>query len=133
MILVSNKEINTLVGNVIQKDITPLPSPKDNFSLKKSPSLSTILSYNNPKIDSFAKVSISNEVMNTSLPTAPCHSRHKRKLPSCFALIAVDEVTTLGNVNLAFIAVSKEPKTYQETIHSPHLKQWKQTIKLKFA
>jgi len=46
-------------------DITSLPSPKDNSSLKKSPSLSTILPHNDPKIDSPAKFSVPDEVMNT--------------------------------------------------------------------
>jgi len=47
--------------------------------------------------------------------------------------MAISDVTTLGNVNFAFIAIAKEPKTYQEAIHSPHSKQWEQAIKSEFA
>jgi len=34
----NNKDVNALVNNAIQKDITPLPIQKDNTLLKKSPS-----------------------------------------------------------------------------------------------
>ena len=37
--------------------------------------------------------------------------------------MAIDDITTLGNVNFAFIAIAEEPKTYQEAIYSPHSKQ----------
>ena len=47
--------------------------------------------------------------------------------------MAIDNVTTLGNVNFTFIVVAKEPKTYQEAIHSPHLKQQEQAIKSEFT
>ena len=47
--------------------------------------------------------------------------------------MAIDDITTLGNVNFAFIAIAEEPKTYQEAIHSPHSKQWEQAIKSEFA
>jgi len=47
--------------------------------------------------------------------------------------MAINDITTLGNVNLAFIVVAGKLKDYQKTIYSPHLKQWKQTIKLEFA
>jgi len=108
----SNKEINTLVNDAIQKNITLLPGPKDDFLLKKSLSLSIIPLPDDLKIDSSVKVSISSKVKDFSPLPAPCYSGHERKAPSCFGLIAADEVITLGNVNIAFIVVSGEPKTY---------------------
>ena len=129
----SNKEINTLVDDAIQKDVTPLPGPKDDTLFKKSPSLSTILLPNDPKIDSFTKVSTSGKVKNFFSLLAPYCSGCKRKAPSCFGLIVADKVTILDNVNIAFIAVSREPKTYQEAIHSSHSEQWEQAIKLEFV
>jgi len=47
--------------------------------------------------------------------------------------MAIDDITTLGNVNFAFIAIAEKPKTYQEAIYSPHSKQWEQAIKSEFA
>jgi len=91
-------------------NITSLPSSKDNSSLKKSPSLSTTLLHNDPKIDFPIKFSVPDEVMNTFLFLASCRSGCERKTPSRFVLMAVDEITILGNVNLIFI--TGEPKTY---------------------
>ena len=129
----NNQDVNTLVNDAIQKDITPFPIPKDNTLLKKSPSPLTVPPFDDAEINSPAKVSGPDEVPNSPpLPASRCSGR-KQKTPSHFALMAIDDVTTLGNVNFTFIAIAEEPKTYQEAIHSPHSKQWKQAIKSEFA
>jgi len=119
----NNQDVNTLVNNAIQKDITPLPIQKDNTLLKESPSSLAVPPFDDAEINSPAKVSGPDKVPNSPPLPAPRHSGHERKTPSCFALMAIDDITTLGNVNFAFIAIAEEPKTYQKAIHSPHSKQ----------
>jgi len=118
----NNQDINTLVNDAIQKDITLLPIQKDNTLLKESPFPLAVLPFNDAEINSPTKVSRPDEVPNLPFFPAPRRSRRKQKTPSCFALTAIDNITTLGNVNFAFIAIAEEPKTYQEAIHSPYSK-----------
>jgi len=108
----NNKDVNALVNNAIQKDITPLPIQKDDILLKESPSSLTVPLFNDAEINSPTKASGPDKVPNSPpLPALYC-SGHEQKTPSRFALMAIDNVTTLGNVNFAFIAVAEEPKTY---------------------
>jgi len=129
----NNKDVNILVNNAIQKDITPLPIQKDNTLLKESPSPLAVPLFDNAEINSLTKASGPDEVPNSPPLPAPHRSGCKQKTPSHFTLTAIDDVTTLGNVNFTFITVAEEPKTYQEAIHSPHSKQWEQAIKSEFA
>ena len=119
----NNQDVNTLVNNAIQKDITPLPIQKDDTLLKESPFPLAILPFDDVEINSPTKVSRPDEVPNSPSLLAPQCSGRERKTPSHFALIAISDITTLGNVNFTFIAIAEEPKTYQEAIHSPHSKQ----------
>jgi len=129
----NNQDVNTLVNNAIQKGITPLPIQKDDTFLKESPSPLAIPPFNDAEINSPTKVSRPDEVPNLPFLPAPRRSRRKQKTPSCFALTAIDNITTLGNVNFAFIAIAEEPKTHQEAIHFPYSKQWEQAIKSEFT
>jgi len=129
----NNQDVNTLVNDAIQKDITPLLIQKDDTLLKESPSPLAVLPFDDVEINSPAKVSGPDEVPNLPPLPAPQRSGRERKTPSRFALMAIDDITTLGNVNFAFIAIAEEPKTYQEAIYSPHSKQWEQAIKSEFA
>jgi len=119
----NNKDINALVNNAIQKDITPFTIQKNDTLLKESPSPLTVPLFDDAEINFLAKASRPNEVPNSSLLPTLHHSGHEQKTPSYFALIAIDDITILGNVNFTFIAVAEEPKTYQKAIHSLHSKQ----------
>jgi len=72
----NNQDINTLVNDAIQKDITPFPIPKDNTLLKKSPSPLTVPPFDDAKINSPAKVSGPDEVPNS--PPLPASRRSGR-------------------------------------------------------
>jgi len=65
----NNQDVNTLVNNAIQKDITPLPIQKDNTLLKESPSPLAVPPFDDVEINSSAKVSGPDEVPN--LPPLP--------------------------------------------------------------
>jgi len=108
----NNKDVNTLVNNAIQKDITPLPIQKDNTLLKESPFPLTVPPFDDAEINSPAKASGPDEVPNSPPLPALCLSGCEQKTPSHFALMAIDDIIILGNVNFAFIAVAEEPKTY---------------------
>ena len=69
---------------------------------------------------------------NLSSPI-PRRSGYDQKPPNQFALLTVDEAITDYNINITFIAIASEPRTYQEAIYSPHLKQWESAVQLKFA
>ena len=129
----NNQDVNTLVNNAIQKDITLLSIQKDDTLLKESPSPLAVPLFNDAEINSPAKVSRPDKVPNSPSLPAPRCSGYKQKTPSYFALITIDDVIILGNVNFAFIAIAEEPKTYQEAIHFPHSKQWEQAIKSEFT
>jgi len=129
----NNQDVNTLVNDAIQKNITPLPIQKDDTLLKESPSPLAVPPFDDVEINSPAKVSGPDEVPNLSPLPVLQRSGREQKTPSCFALMAIGDIITLGNVNFTFIAIAEEPKTYQEAIHSPHLKQWEQAIKSEFA
>jgi len=118
----NNKDVNVLVNNAIQKDITPFTIQKDDTLLKESSSPLIVPLFNDVEINSSAKANRPNEVPNSPLLSAPRHSGRERKTPSHFALMAIDDITILGNVNFTFIAVAEEPKTYQKAIHSLHSK-----------
>jgi len=129
----NNKDVNTLVNDAIQKDITPLPIQKDDTLLKESSFPLAVSPFDNAEINSPTKANEPDEVPNSPSLLAPYRSERKQKTPSHFVLMAIDDITTLGNVNFVFIAVAEEPKTYQEAIYSPHSKQWEQAIKSEFA
>ena len=71
----NNQDVNTLVNDAIQKDITPLPIQKDDTLLKESPSPLAIPPFNDAEINSPTKVSRPNKVPNSSFLPAPWHSR----------------------------------------------------------
>jgi len=71
----NNQDVNTLVNDAIQKDITPLPIQKDDTLLKESPSPLAIPPFNDAEINSPTKVSRPNEVPNSSFLPALRHSR----------------------------------------------------------
>jgi len=119
----TNENINNLVDDAIIKDaISPL-APDNNTSPAKSlspldTSLSDFSKEDTPTIDT-----ASNNPVDTSLLLVLRQSGREQKVPSHFAFITSEDITTHGNINIAFIAVAKEPKTYQEAIQSLHLKQ----------
>jgi len=67
----NNQDVNTLVNDAIQKDITPLPIPKDDTLLKESPSPLTVPLFDDAKINSPAKVSRPDKVPNSPPLPAP--------------------------------------------------------------
>ena len=73
----NNKDVNALVNNAIQKDITPLPIQKDNTLLKKSPSPLAVLPFDNAEINSPIKVSRPDKVPNLPPLSALCRSGRK--------------------------------------------------------
>jgi len=73
----NNQDINILVNNTIQKDITPLPIQKDNTLLKESPSPLAVLPFDDAEINSPTKVSGPDEVPNSPPLLALHHSRHE--------------------------------------------------------
>jgi len=72
--LANNKDVNTLVNNAIQKNITLLPIQKDNTLLKEFLSPLAVPLFYNAEINSPTKVSGPNEVLNSSPLLALCHS-----------------------------------------------------------
>ena len=49
-------------------------------------------------------------------------------------LFAINDTISLGSsVNLIFIAVTNEPKTYYKALCSPYLSEWKYTIKTEYT
>ena len=70
----NNQNVNTLVNDAIQKDITPLPIPKDDTLLKKSSSPLTVPPFDDAEINSPAKVSGPDEVPNSPPLPAPRRS-----------------------------------------------------------
>jgi len=123
----SSKDINNLVDNAIAKDSTISPISEDN----SPPSLD--ISPSNPlKKDTPATDPTPDDLTNILFPPTLCCSSRECKIPSRFALITIDDIFTCDNSNIAFIAVTGEPKTYQEAIQSPYLKQWEQAVKSEY-
>jgi len=61
-------------------------------------------------------------------------SSRTRKPPEQYAPATTgNNITTSGSTNFAFITVANEPHSYEEAIHSPHLKQWESTIESEFC
>jgi len=114
----SSKDINNLVDNAITKDFTIFLISEDNSSLSLDISLSNPL-----KKDIATTNPATNDLTNTLSSLALYCSGREYKIPSRFVLTIIDDISICDNSNIAFIAVTGEPKTYQEAIQSSYLKQ----------
>ena len=67
-------------------------------------------------------------------PASPsCHSSHEQKPTNRYALLSVNDTVTNGGLNVTFVAIASEPKTYLEAMQSTHLKQWELAVYTEFA
>jgi len=126
-------EINNPINDAITKDSTSLLVLKNDLSPMNSPSSPNIFPSNSSKENAPNTKTALDDLSNISSLPILCCSGRERKVPSCFALTSIDDTSIHGNVNIAFIAIAGEPKTYQETIQSPHSKQWEQAVKSEYA
>jgi len=61
-------------------------------------------------------------------------STYVYKLAECYGLLAINDAITLdGSVNLTFIAVTNEPRTYYEALYSLYSSEWKHVIEAKYT
>jgi len=60
-------------------------------------------------------------------------SNHTWKPPERYALLSTDNAIIINNsLNLGFVAVANEPRSFQEALQSPYSKQWEEAIQSKF-
>jgi len=56
------------------------------------------------------------------------------KLAECCGLLAINDTINLGgSINLTFIAVTNESRTYHKALYSFYLSKWKHTIETKYT
>ena len=52
---------------------------------------------------------------------------------NCYALLSVNDTITNSSLNVAFVAIAGELKTYLEAMQSTNLKEWELAICVEFA
>ena len=62
-----------------------------------------------------------------------CHSTYEQKPINCYALLSINDTITNSSLNVAFVAIASELKTYLEAIQSINLKKWELAVCVKFA
>ena len=60
-------------------------------------------------------------------------SNRTQKPPERYALLSTDNAIAINDsLNLGFVAVANEPRSFQEALQSPYSKQWEEAIQSEF-
>ena len=118
--------VNKLVDNAIAKECTNLPA-QSTLSPPDAPVVSSMTDVTT------TEASKPNKTIKDQ-PAPPLYrSSRERKPTNHYALLSVDDTVTNGGLNVTFVAIAGEPKTYLEAMQSTHSKQWELAVCAEFA
>jgi len=118
--------VNKLVDNAIAKECTNLPA-QSTLSPPDAPVVSSMTDVTTTEASKPNKT-----IKDQPAPPLYCSSR-ERKPTNYYALLSVDDTITNGGLNVTFVAIAGEPKTYLEAMQSTHSKQWELAVCAEFA
>jgi len=112
-----------LVDNAIAKEHSNLPAK----NIPDAPTVSAMTNITTTEATEPIKV-----IKDKPAPP-PCCSACEKKPVNCYALLSVNDTITNSSLNVAFVAIAGELKTYLEAMQSTNLKEWELAICVEFA
>ena len=138
---VSTDDLNDFIDNAIDREANQQGTHQDSESNHNISEIPTVLSTDHPTTPT------NNEPNH--IPAAPPPvpkkslkwnnlpkrdaSNHIWKPPEQYVLLSTDNAIAINDsLNLGFVAVANEPRSFQEALQSPYSKQWEEAIQSEF-